>query len=143
MTYTVKMHEKWSQPYSFADLSQMCQHESNETYSVQTSQMCKQVIKDLLDAPNEPLTVEQVIEDFESFDCKLTEQQVNNIQTYYNGRLALQQQIYRDIDTSTSGTFRYDIPEQYNRFSRCDDEYDKCSKQLDAFIELKIEDIGD
>ena len=35
--------------------------------------MCKQVIKDLLDAPNEPMTVEQVIEDFESFDYKLTE----------------------------------------------------------------------
>ena len=34
MKYTIKMHEKWNQPYSFTDLKQMCQYENSDAYVV-------------------------------------------------------------------------------------------------------------
>lgn len=102
--------------------------------------MCKKAARDLLDAPDKPLTAEDIKADFDSPNFRITEQQTNEIQAYYNGRLALLQQIYRDIDVSATGEFHYDIPEQYNRFSRIDDEYDKLCEQLEAYIELKIEE---
>ena len=140
MKYTIKMHEKWNQPYSFTDLKQMCQYENSNAYAVQTADLCKKAARDLLDAPDKPLTAEDIKADFDSPNFRITEQQTNEIQAYYNGRLALLQQIYRDIDVSATGEFHYDIPEQYNRFSRIDDEYDKLCEQLEAYIELKIEE---
>ena len=149
MTYKVTLHNKWRKPYFLADKLKehdkpVCRHIMTDTYEVNDKDTCKEVLKDFLDAPVTEMTLEEVKKEFE--DPKIgpiDESRLIAIRDYYNGRLELQNNIFKFIDKieSKPGIWRYDIPFRCNYFACYADEDDEnLNHQEDAYIEIEVTD---
>ena len=62
--------------------------------------LCKRVIRDFLDAPDEKMTRDDVINDFSGFsDEPLSEDTIRKIIDYYNGRKSVYESIVEYLDS--------------------------------------------
>lgn len=140
MKYHVKYYNKWQQPYFYTESKEICETENYDSYTTTSFELCKQIVKDFLDAPTAELSLEAIHQDFDHGNDILAESQAICIQTYYNGRLAMYNAILTDLnEVKGNKTLHYDIPEKYNRFTRYEnDEDEKLSKQLEAYIEIEV-----
>jgi len=140
MKYCIKYYNRWQRPYFYTESKDICESENFDSYTTTSLELCKQIIKDFLDAPIAELSLEAIHKDFDHGNDILSESQAICIQTYYNGRLAMLNAILDDLEgIEENKILHYDIPEQYNRFTRYEnDEDEKLSKQLEAYIEIEV-----
>lgn len=148
MKYKVTLCNRFKERYYLANeiddrRKPMCVHESCESYAVDTLELCKDVIRDFLDAPVAKMTLEQVKNEFEDPRAgAIPEDKLIAIQDYYNGRLDMQNQIFEEIDKisgSQEMSLKFDIPFKYNYFS-CYSDDDKDVEQEEAYIKIETLD---
>lgn len=149
MTYKVTLHNNWREPYFLAEAQKdkdkpACRHVITDTYEVNDKETCKAVLKDFLDAPVTEMTLEEVKKEFE--DPKvgaIDEKRLIAIRDYYNGRLQLQNDIFKMLEKieDRPSVWRYDIPFRCNYFACYADEGDEnLNHQEDAYIEVEVTD---
>lgn len=124
----------------------MCVHDSQETYDeIRQFGLRDKIIADFMDAPLTEMSLEQIKKDFECPEFgEISEQRLVNIQNYYNGRLALLNQIKSDLqqfEQNANGKFKktYEILEHYNSFNVYCDEDEIHDKQIEAWISIEEE----
>lgn len=155
--YTVTLKNVWKRPYYFKKDGERCLCTDLSSYETEDLQMCKDIVKDLLDVPVAEMSIEEVKKQFEDPAYKqLSEEKLVSIQSYYNGRLALHRKLMQDLDMldcvdlgsiaknvpdlKEPVILKHDIPRSYNCFYVEDDD-DGSEEQVEAYIEVKIEEV--
>jgi hypothetical protein len=145
MKYTITLFNKWKRPYFYTVKSESnknstCIDTSYNSYETTDLDVCKQIIKDFLDAPETELSLDAIRQEFSSPNYNISENKLVAIQNFYNGRLGMYNTIMRQIELlepNEEFCKKYNIPYKYNYFSvECDETNEE---QIDAFIELRIE----
>ncbi len=144
MKYTITLFNKWKRPYFYAESksneNSTCIETSYNSYETTDLDLCKQIIKDFLDAPEAELSLDAVRQEFSSPRYDISESKLVAIQNFYNGRLGMYNTIIRQIELLESNEVfckKYNIPYEYNYFSVEGDRIEE--EQIEAFIELRIE----
>lgn len=144
MKYTITLFNKWKRPYFYAESKSnenlACIETSYNSYETTDLDLCKQIIKDFLDAPEAELSLDAVRQEFSSPRYDISESKLVAIQNFYNGRLGMYNTIMRQIELLESNEVfckKYNIPYEYNYFSVEGDRIEE--EQIEAFIELRIE----
>ena len=151
MTYRVKLFNDFTEPYwtsNDPENSSLVDYKNSEEYVAYDEETFKNILYGFIDAPKKKLTDKEIRRDFdENHDPKMSDDAVNMIKAYYNGRLELKKKIDADlakfdmhkIKKNFPVMLKYKIPFEMNHFS-CDDN-DPCSKLTkmnDAYIEIEI-----
>lgn len=118
MKYIVTYSTSERIPYYWKqDTSCKAKHSNSESYEVEDLEVCKAIVKDLMDIPVAELSLEQVKKEFGKSEYNLSEEQAIKIQNYYNGRLALYNVIMKELDSQNSWQLlKYEIPVEYASF---------------------------
>lgn len=118
MKYIVTYSTSEKIPYYWKqDTSCKAKHSNSESYEVEDLEVCKAIVKDLMDIPVAELSLEQVKKEFGKSEYNLSEEQAIKIQNYYNGRLALYNVIMKELDSQNSWQLlKYEIPVEYASF---------------------------
>lgn len=150
MKYTITLHNDWSEPYwQHSDKNtpkDLCRHISDDKYEVEGLDFCKEVLKDFLDAPVAEMTLEQVKKEFEEPRIgPISQERLQAIANYYNGRLKLQKEIFSQLDAlgDKPHIFKFDIPMEYNYFAcYADDDDEHMTKQNSAWLEVVVQNVS-
>ena len=94
ITYTDNINEN---TFS-ADKNIYYNHVNNQFWTTTSLNTLIEIIKDIIDAPFNLLTLEQIKEDFGSLEYTIDEEKLKQIQSYYNDRYSLQEYIFNDIN---------------------------------------------
>ena len=144
MKYTITLFNKWKRPYFYSESksneNSACIETSYNSYETTDLDLCKQIIKDFLDAPEAELSLDAVRQEFSSPRYDISESKLVAIQNFYNGRLGMYNTIIRQIELLESNEVfckKYNIPYEYNYFLVEGDRIEE--EQIEAFIELRIE----
>lgn len=144
MKYTITLFNKWKRPYFYTESklneNSTCIETNYNSYETTDLDLCKQIIKDFLDAPEAELSLDAVRQEFSSPSYDISESKLVAIQNFYNGRLGMYNTIMRQIELLEPNEVfckKYNIPYEYNYFSVEGDETKE--EQIEAFIELRIE----
>lgn len=146
--FRVKQHNDFTEPYMYRNApDSICISRNTTEYVVEGNEtLFRQIVEDLLDAPKQPLTAEDVRKDFDSDRRKLPDSKIKAIIDYYNGRLAILKKVVAHLDAidfkkdlvEDPIVMKFNVPFEQNYFS-CEDDYaDKAIKQNDAYIEIEI-----
>lgn len=146
--YTIKMFHDFTEPYLYTeDIENIIRHKNSDEYATCDKDTFHKILDEFLDAPKKKLTDKDIHHDFDSHNHILSDNKVNAIKTYYNGRYELSKKIYHKIKTIDENKIEYNcpivlkfkIPFELNYFSCEDnDEYDNAVKMNDAGIEIEI-----
>ena len=146
--FKVVLHNDFTEPYSYGeDLDNLVQHKTHDEYITSDEKTFYKVLDEFLDAPKKKLTAKDIRKDFDSMNHVLSDEKVEVIRSYYNGRHSLSKKIYSElkkIDFSKIGidfpvVMKYSIPFHLNYFT-CEDNdpYDAAVKMNDAHIYIEI-----
>jgi len=130
--YSITYHNEFDEKYYNAD--ERCIHRSEEQYSDISKEVCLDALKSFLDAPDEELTEDSIRKDFGSIHHPISEDDVQKIKTFYNGRKELYGKILKEFDTIGSVPARFNIPEKFNMWSFDEDD----TKQVSSYIEIRM-----
>jgi len=137
MTYRIKLHNDWTEPYKYDGKAVKSRRVENTEYVVDDADAAKAIIRDFFDAPDKEMTVEDV----QAMFCEpartdpVPEKRLVEIRDYYNWRLSAMKDMFGDIDSGRVGLFRRDIPYAYNHFTTFEeDEQDE--SQNEAYISV-------
>lgn len=149
--YRVKLYNDFTEPYWARDNIQdspIVSHVSVDEYVAYDKEVFRDILGDFLDAPKKNLTEKDIRKDFdENRNPRLSNEKVNVIKAYYNGRLALKKKVdaalakvdEKKLKKDFPVILKYGIPFEMNYFScEDDDPVDKLTKQNEAYIEIEI-----
>ena len=138
--YHIEYCNLFREPYWQLDDKTKCLHRNIEAYTVDTMDLCKQVIKDFLDAPDEKMTREKVISDFSCASAPLSEDTIRKIINYYNGRKSIYESILEYLDSGFTQNVDFNvtfpIKKEFNYFSCVNGEREDLVQQLDSYIQI-------
>ena len=139
--YTIECCNIFKEPYWQLDDKTICTHRSLESYTVDTMDLCKRVIRDFLDAPDEKMTRDDVINDFSGFsDEPLTEDTIRKIIDYYNGRKSVYESIVEYLDSGFTQNIDFNVTfpirKEFNYFTCVNGEREDLVQQLDSYIQI-------
>ena len=146
--FKVMLYNDFTEPYSYGDdLDKcVCHRETNE-YTAYDEKTFYKVLDDFLDAPKKKLTAKDIRKDFDDIRRKLSDEKVEVIRTYYNGRYDLSKKIhskldkidFSKIDIDFPVVMKFNIPFHMNYFT-CEDNdpYDAAVKMNDAYLYIEI-----
>lgn len=141
MGFRIKHYDDWDIPYNTPNGELSCRNIGYDEYHSDSEYLAKQIIKDILDPPEAEMTLEMIEKEFSEPSGKwyVPEENLIAIQTYYNGRYALYQQILKDLEINKNykKNFKYQIPYEYNHFN-IDDEKNVFERQRNSYIEIEI-----
>ena len=147
LKYRIKKLDDFTEPYCKSDFknNQLVDHVCYDEYETYDKDIFYSILNDFIDAPKKKLTQNDVKRDFESSEQTLSENSINKILTYYNGRFDLSKKINNDIKKAIKNVkmnfpvvLKYDIPFEMNYFSCADDEYDSNVSMNKAYIEIEL-----
>ena len=146
--FKVSLHNDFTEPYSYGeDLDKIVRHTETNEYVAYDEKTFYKILDDFLDAPKKKLSIEDVQKDFDVMKQKLSNEKIEVIRTYYNGRYDLSKQIYlklksvdfSKINANVPVVMKFSIPFHLNYFT-CEenDPYDSAIKMNDAFLYIEI-----
>ena len=149
--YKVKLMNDFTEPYWSANINKdkyIVRHKNFDEYIAYDKDVLKTIVEDLVDAPKNMLTEEDIRKDFDNNrNPKMPASKIEAIMVYYNGRFELKKKIDSDlakIDVKNllpeyPVVLKYNIPFKMNYFS-CDenDPYDVLTKMNDAYLIIEI-----
>ena len=147
LKYRIKKFDDFTLPYWKSDFKndQLVNHVYYDEYETYDKDIFYSILNDFIDAPKKKLTKNDVKHDFESSEQTLSENNINKILTYYNGRFDLSKKINNDIKKAIKNVkmnfpivLKYNISFEMNYFSYADDEYDSNISMNKAYIEIEL-----
>lgn len=146
--FKVLLCNDFTGPYSYGeDLNKCVRHRDTNEYTAYDEKTFYKVLDDFLDAPKKKLSAKDIRKDFDDIKRKLSDEKVEVIRTYYNGRYDLSKKIYSKlnkidfskIDIDFPVVMKFNIPFHLNYFSYEDnDPYDAAVKMNDAHLYIEI-----
>ena len=99
------------------------------------------VLKEFIDSPNEDLSLEDVKKEFYESNRGMSDRVAERIAKYYNGRKAIYEKLKNLLESEELEYEKVEIPEELNKFTTQEDDEDiDKEQQLEAWIEVKVED---
>ena len=146
MKYTLTTVNDWTHPYFYAEKQEDTRLHRERNVCTQDTDypdMLIAMVKDWLDAPDKPLTDDEVRRDFDSDKRKLEKKFVDQIRNYYNARLDMLNEFkaFFEKNQNTPGAkFRKDIPYELNHFETDDepDPFYENQTQNESYFEVTV-----
>lgn len=104
MKYRIKLVNDFDAAYYLKDGShEICRSVDSQEYETESKELAGTIIRDLMDAPEKELSMDDVRKDFCSPGLDVKEENLAAIREYYNGRLAMLGKVISDFESLTPG----------------------------------------
>lgn len=148
ITYKVTQCNDFTEPYAHGeDVTNIVRHKTYDEYVTHDEKTFHDILNEYLDAPKKKLTTTSVRKDFDDVKRKLSDDKVEMIKKYYNGRYDLSKKIFAKLKNIDLGkieveypvVMKFKIPFYMNYFTCVDDDpYDSAVSMNDAWIKIII-----